>query len=147
MAGLGAQNKRKAEARCSDLTIAPPTKPKWSPPPPDECDADQITIELGPDDRVKVRMLNDIATAALVEFAVVQETRHKRQWQSVAIVDSSHDDEVHLHQYGRRAGGRVGDSERLLGIDGVDDIAVGYDLGYERIVDRWAENKARWHDG
>lgn len=64
----------------------------------------------------------------------------------VAVADSSHDDEVHVHRYARRTYERVGDPEHLRAIETMDDVADGYNLAYGVIVDQWADNKRRWHD-
>ena len=80
MAGLHSQSKRKADARRADMSPTEPAEPHWLPPPGDECEeAELMTFPLGDadptTDRVKVRMLNHVETSALVEFAVIQETR------------------------------------------------------------------------
>lgn len=134
------------------MAIPPAPEPSWTPPRDDECEeSDEFTIPLGDPaqnrDRLKLRMKTHRDTCHLVEFALIQQTYDRGGWVSVAVVDSSHGDEVHFHQYGRRNGERIGGPEHLVAVACLDDIQTGYDLGYERIFPRWAENRARWHDG
>jgi hypothetical protein len=123
----------------------------WSPPPDEECSEGTYPTALtGADptvDRVKVRMRHHDGSGRLVEFAFVQQTFYKGKWRDVASADSCHITEAHLHWYGKRADARVGDPEHLMDIAGPDDVDAAYDLSYGRIIDRWAENKARWGNG
>lgn len=120
----------------------------YVPPPPDECE--EWTFSFDPSggdmtrERVKVRMVEHVPRSDLAEFAVIQETRHRGQWRPVAVADSSHDDEVHVHRYGRRAGERLGEPEPLMPIAHMADISGGYDLAYGVIVEEWETNKRRW---
>lgn len=98
-------------------------------------------------ERVKVRMVDHLPTSTLAEFAVIQQTFYKGKWRTVAEVDSSHDDEVHLHRWSRKQDERVGDPEQLMPVTCLADVGVGYDMAYARIVDDWEGNKGRWHDG
>lgn len=149
---LGSQNKRKGQRRAVDMSAKPDvvvTPSIWVPPPPDECEeAPPYTITPpGADQekhRAKMRGVYEAATDEMVEFAVVQEVRYKGKWRFVASADSCHNDEIHLHRYGRIADGRVGDPEHLMPVERKADVQVGYELAYERIVEMWAENFERW---
>ncbi len=134
------------------MGITPPVGPGWSPPPPEECvESDSYTLFLTdadpPVERVKIRLTNGLPGMELVDFALVHETYYKRQWRTVAVADSSHDNEVHVHQYGRKTDRRIGKPDHICPIGRVADVTAGYDLAYDRVVSDWSTNRRRWHDG
>jgi hypothetical protein len=91
-------------------------------------------------------MTDHKATSTLVDFAVVQRTRYKGHWRTIAEADSSHDIEVHIHWWSRKLDGRVGEPEKICDIESADDVLDGYNRAYERIVEDWEANKRRWRD-
>lgn len=130
-----------------DVAVVPPSR--WTPPPPEECEeAPVYTITPpGADNgkhRIKLRTVYQASTDEMVEFAVVHEVRHKGKWRFVASADSCHDDEIHMHRYGRGTDDRIGDAEHLMPVARQADVQAGYDLAYDRIVEKWAENHERW---
>lgn len=152
MPGKSKQAKAKRDKHAVDMSVSPPDPPKWAPPPLDECDDVDLAAFAPPnavvgEERIKVRLRTRAGTDAIVQFAVVQQTRHRGKWRDVAVADSTHGDEVHVHRYGRVQGDRVGPPEIILPIVGEADVARGYDLAYDSIVTRWHDNKVRWNDG
>jgi hypothetical protein len=153
VAGLGKQGRRKAAKRAADLSIKPATdgRPSYWRPPPEEClDLPQNTF-APPDgsltrDRIVVRMNMHAATDQIVEFAVIQQTKHRGTWQTVCVADSCHDDEAHLHRHAWSTGERVGEPEQLLEIHTLKDVGYGYDLAYAAVIDNWTTNRGRWLD-
>lgn len=126
--------------------------PRWQPPPDDECDqlGDVTVHPAGADpgtDRIIYRLKYQVIPYELVEFAIIQQTFYRGEWTHVVIVDSTHDDEVHLHRYGQQAKQRVGPTEQLVAVSCQADIATGFRLGHDQVVARWVDNKARWHYG
>lgn len=125
--------------------------PGWSRPPPEECEESAV-YEIDPSggnmtaERIKVRMVDHRPTSTLADFAVIQQTYDRGKWRIVAEVDSSHDDEVHVHWWSRKEDARVGDPEQLRPVACLKDIGDGYDEAYARIVQPWQANKRRWHD-
>jgi hypothetical protein len=124
--------------------------PQWKPPPPDECTEDQHAMTLdGADpakDRVMARLVNDAQTWELVDFALIQQTYAGSKWHDVAKIDSAHDDEIHVHRYGKRSGEHHA-TEHLMPITCAADVQAGYSSCYQVIFDNWAENKRKWQDG
>lgn len=151
MPGLHSQSRRKKEKHAVDMTAPPEEPPRWVRPPASECEEQAYShTPAGADpanDRVTVRMACLVTTGEMVEFAIVQTTRRGNKWHEVARADSSHEDEVHIHRFGRRGGELGGPPEHLKPVVCAADLADGYDLAYHRIIDNWAENKARWLDG
>jgi len=145
--GKAAQSHR--DKHVVDMSKIPP-EDRWIPPDPEECeetaDYTMRPSEAPSTERIKVRMVDHVPTSALVDFAIVHETFHKGKWRLVAKADSSHDDEVHIHQYSRRTGQQYGGTEQLIPIKAIEDVDAGYYLAYERIVENWAANRARWND-
>ncbi|MDP8930782.1 MAG: hypothetical protein M3O70_19995 [Actinomycetota bacterium] len=132
----------------ADLAMRPPEDVGYVRPPPDECEEYTFTLDPSGGDmtveRVKIRMVTHVPTWGLAEFAVIQETRSRGGWCIVAMADSSHAEEVHVHRYGRVAGERVGEPEQLMPIADMGDVGDGYDRAYQVIVDAWEANKRRW---
>lgn len=145
--GLDSESKRKREKHAVDMTIAPePDEPRWTPPPPEQCDEDlyEMYLDDRQRERIKVRIVNhDYRT---VEFAIVHQTRSGVGWADVAVADSSHNDEVHIHFYGRSTGDRVGKPEHLMEVRSQADVEAGYGLALDRICDDWEHNRRRWND-
>ncbi len=142
------------ERRPVDMSAsAEPPPPPWQPPPDEECEESPPYTFAPPgadpdEHRIKVRIKNYQTTPhAMVEFALVQQTLRQGRWRNVAVVDSCHNDEVHLHRYGRRTQERIGEPEQLMPIDREADVQDGYNLAYEWVVAKWAENHRRWQDG
>jgi len=150
MPGLGKQGKKKGIARSADMSIEPPPAATWDKPPDEECSEQRhpYLVPPGADagrERVFVRTVTHDATGALVEFAVGHQTFFKGSWRDVFHVDACHPDEVHAHRYGRKAGTeRVGNPERLMEVASIDDVALGYALARERVLDNWRTNRERW---
>ena len=125
--------------------------PAWTCPPPEECE-EGSPYTVCPDGadpakhRIMLRLVSHVSTDELVRFAVIQQTYSQGEWRHVAMADSCHDVDVHLHQYGRRSDARVGDPEVLLPVTSANDIHRGYDLAYTRVVEGWVENHRRWQD-
>lgn len=148
----GKQAEGKRRKQLVDMSSEPEAPSRWIPPDPDECEefADYRMTPTGGTpgvDEIRVRMVEHVATSALVDFAIIQRTLHRGKWREVAKADSSHDDEVHVHQFGRRSGEEVGGGTELIHpIKCEQDVADGYDVAYVRIVDNWEDNKRRWHD-
>lgn len=152
MSGNSKQDKIKRERSAKDMSApAELPTPKWVCPPPEELE-ESANYTLDPSEacdgveRITVRMVDHFPTGSLVEFAVIHDTFHKGKWTKVAVADSSHDDEVHVHYYSRKTGNRVGSPEVIMPVTSTADISAGYDLAYERMVSKWADNKRRWHD-
>lgn len=106
MLGLHPQSRKKGEKRAADMSAPAETpEPGWFRPPPEEWEED--TFAFIPDgaepveNRIKVRMISQEGTSALIEFAVIQQTYHRSGWRDVIAVDSCHDVDVHLHRYSR----------------------------------------------
>jgi hypothetical protein len=91
-------------------------------------------------------MVTHLSTQSLVEFAVIHQAFSRCQWRCVAMADSCHDDDVHLHRYARSTDDRIGEPEVLVTVTGEDDLQRGYDLAYDLIVESWNENRRRWQD-
>lgn len=151
MGGLGKQGKSKARKRATDLAVRPPEDVGYVQPPPDECE-ESACYTFAPSDasltkeRINVRMVDHVLTSSLVAFAIIQETYDRGAWRTIAVADSTHDDEVHVHRYARRTSERVGEPERLCPIETMDDVGEGYQIAYEAIVEKWTDNKRRWQD-
>lgn len=86
------------------------------------------------------------ATDELAEFAVIHQTWHQGSWVDVAVADSSHDDEVHIHFYGRRSEARVGSPQHVLDVRKLADVDAGYVAVYPMLIEDWRENLRRWND-
>lgn len=145
------QSRRKGEKRVVDMSPPPAApEPGWFRPPPEEWQEDVFTFTPDGADpsehRVKVRMISQEGTSALVEFAVVHQTRHRGSWCDVVTVDSCHDVDVHLHRYSRRTGTRVGEPETLTPVTRMSDLHRGYEIAYAQVFEGWADNLRRWRD-
>jgi hypothetical protein len=150
MTGLPSQSKRKREKRSVDMDMSGDGAVQpWSCPPKEECD--EIRYQLAPPDGhesenvIHIRLVFEVLTGLLVEFALIQMTKYRGRWVEVFKIDSCHDDEVHAHRYGRTQGEhRV--TERLHTVADVTDIQKGHDAAYPLVVDAWSENRRRWQD-
>lgn len=108
----------------------------------EECQEARYSIDLGPSDRLVIR-LNEDPHEQIVEFAVVQQTLVGGTWEEVLRVDTAHA-EVHVHHF-RRAGGES--REVLATITGPNDVTRGYDEAYAMVLAGWNDNVRRWRDG
>ena len=98
-------------------------------------------------DRIKVRMVNHVDLKhQLLDFALVHQTFYRGRWRDVTMADSAHDDEVHLHRYGRSPDREIENTEHVCPITCQGDVESGYDVAYDRVVTNWQANKQRWHD-
>lgn len=123
----------------------------WVKPPPDECEREDYDAALpGADassDALIIRMVRHRVTYQLVEFAIIQMTRHRGVWVEVAEADSCHDVDVHVHQNGKKAGGRSGTPTTLGRIDSLDEVEDAYVLGLSWMEESWQRQKDRWKHG
>lgn len=152
MAGLHAQSRRKGEKRSVDMSAAPEQVEPWSRPADEECEEEPAytVYPEGADPalhRVKLRMVIHIESQNMVLFAVVQQTYDRGKWRHVVEVDTCHDVDVHLHQYGRSTDARVGEPEVLAPIVRANDLDRGYEIAYDRVMLQWADNVERWRRG
>lgn len=123
----------------------------WTAPPVEEHGEEQrfeSFLDGNDAEVVKVRMVfHQDRHWEMVDFAVLQRTRESGKWYDVALADSAHDNEVHIHRYGRRSAGTdVGDREHLCEIACAADLANGYIMAYDRIIGSWVDNKRRWRN-
>lgn len=147
--GKAAQSHR--EKHSVDMSQPPDDEPPWERPPPEECERSE-PYRIFPDgadgdrDKVVVSLLNHIATDMLVGFALVQQTMYRGKWRNVVVVDTAHDQDVHVHRYSRKTGERVGRPEVLKVINDMADVSDGYDLACDLVRKNWSANRQRWHD-
>lgn len=152
---LGSQGRRKADKRAADMTMHPPpeaqTAARWTRPPAEECEENSYTMAVDDStidrDRIQVRLLSHCRTDALAEFALIQQTYEHGKWHDVAVGDSCHDTDVHVHRYARSTGQRVGDPEILMPVTSQADLHRGYDEVLGRIADCWEANREAWKHG
>lgn len=147
---------RQRERRATQMGVASvdelPGPDPWVKPEPDACESWPV-YKLTPggadpqQDRILVRVLREVATDEMVEFAVVHETFYGKNWYPVALVDSCHDDDIHLHYYARSTKQRIGEPDVLMAVNSQADIQTGYDMAYPLLDESWAKNLERWHHG
>jgi len=126
-------------------TIAP-----WRRPPKAEWDdEDTYTLPLPRttlvDNQVKLRVVKHRFTYGLIEFALVYRTLYRASWCDVVEIDSCHDVDVHLHQYGRQAKSRIGEPGVLLAIGSMEDVQRGYETAMSNLEKSWEQLRERWH--
>lgn len=144
------QDKDKSRRRAADLTIQPPAQPKWERPADDDCHPDDrwsTELDASGDHVVKVRLVNELLTNKLVEFAVLQRVLIGRTWHDVVLIDSCHHDEVHAHWYTRATDDDLRTRQTLMPITCRDDLDAGYDMAYEMVFKSWERNVERWQHG
>lgn len=137
----------KRSARMSPATSDDP--PACRRPLQNECvEHEPFDIWLGDNqrDRVRVILTFHAFTDVLVGFALVQQTMFRNRWCDIAVIDSSHDDDVHLHHYARSTSDRVGRKRSLMAITCEADVASGYARAHSVLTTRWEEYRRRWHD-
>lgn len=155
MTGLGAQLRKK---RARDAVNMSPTAEelatadRWKRPDPSEINPEDETYKWilpgeGDTEQLHVRFKRVALTHQLVEFSITQTTRWNQHRCEVAEADSCHDVDVHLHQNGRKAGGRIGTPTSLLPIRSLDDVQVAYEVAHDYIEKQWGTLKDRWHNG
>lgn len=154
MPGLGKQAAKKGRDRSVPMDMAGnDAAPAWSPPPLEECE--EITVTSTPvgadraEDQIITRMAHDPVTWDLVDFAIIQQTFHRRRWRNVAKADSAHDVEVHVHRFARSGDPNDQEGRReepLCTVSSVDDVLTGYQLACDAITGDWLANKRKWED-
>jgi hypothetical protein len=121
---------------------------EWRKPAADECEEESYTASLAdcpPSEvRLKVRLVRDLVTFHLVEFAIVLQVWSSDEWCSVVEIDTSHADECHAHQIGRSLGDRISDPEHLTGVSCIEDVQDAYALAYEHLEAHWENRVERW---
>lgn len=152
MSGLDKSSKRKHRMRSVDMSEGQEDAgPSWRKPARDECEEETYDSQLQDadlrDHKLIIRMVRHRVTYELVEFSLIQMTRVHSHWVEVAEIDSCHDVDIHLHQCGKDAGGRVSEPVVLADIESVDDVEAGYGIALERMEDEWEKHLDRWQYG
>lgn len=152
MTGLSKQTKAKTLRRLR-MTAAQELQAAtgWVKPPLEECEREDYEAGLpeadASSDGLIIRILRHKVTYQMVEFAIIQMTRHKNAWVEVAEADSCHDIDVHVHQNGKNAGGRSGTPTTLGSIDSLDGVEDAYVIALSWMEESWQRQKDRWRHG
>jgi hypothetical protein len=152
--GIDPQARRKAAQRSVDMSSIEEEMEAavvWRKPDKAERYQQEISTALGErpqsEAQLVMRLVRSVVTDELVEFALIAQKRVASRWVTVVEVDTTHDDECHYHQHGRRAGGRIGDPVRLCPIDCIEDVQDAYNEGYQRLDDGYDMFLERWRRG
>jgi hypothetical protein len=114
-------------------------------PPPDECEEQNFYAAVGElGDVEHFRMVRDLRDN-LVDFAIIETTRYQGRSVQVAVADICHG-QLHVHIYGKRAGGRVG-REDIMACASQKDVDDCYITALDQIEEKWEDYKGRWNRG
>lgn len=123
----------------------------WARPPSHECEEQNYRTPLPGADENKValniRLVYHLPSYALVLFSLALLVRQRGAWVQVAEVDTCHDVDAHLHQYGRSTGKRISTPGVLLSIAEQADVQAAYDTCLSMLEEEWSTYKERWHYG
>jgi hypothetical protein len=147
MSGNSKQDRQKSNRRIARKAQASPINAVelWEPPSDEPVREELYSIAISPVDRVVVRMTRRELTDEMVSFAVIQQTNQRTDWVNVAAVDTRHGT-LHVHWYARTTGERTGATEHVKNLTSEAEVNGAYDLAYELILEKWEQNKARWHN-
>jgi hypothetical protein len=135
---------RPRKGKLADMGVYPPDEECYEPPPYEDCEEFQTTIDLAPGHRLGTRQVYRAGTAELVYFAIWQSVLVDGRWQSVARIDCSHST-VHRHQFTRDGGNHRTDLERIPVDHGVDVVDRWYGPAEAMLQNEWEDNYRRWH--
>ena len=147
MSGNSKQDRQKSDRRLARQTPDPPDGEVhlWEPSPGEPVSEDVYSIVLSAEDRVVVRMTRLELNDQLISFAVIQQVGHYGKWDNVAAVDTRHGT-LHCHWYSRVTGARTGTIDHIKNLTSEADIDDAYDVAYGLILEKWKQNKVRWHN-